>query len=63
MKHTSLCRTIALCDICENSFGRVYCRGKSYVIKNQTGKKIMKGEVVNLQKHCLEGESLVPGRI
>jgi len=51
--------TISLDDINEASYGRVYCNGKTYVIKNDSGKFIKKGEVVKLEKNRLEGESLV----
>ncbi len=59
MKREVVFDTISLDDIKEASYGRVYCNGKTYVIKNDSGKFIKKGEVVKFEKSCLEGESHV----
>ena len=59
MKRKVFFETISLDDIEEASYGRVYCNGKTYVIKNDSGKFIKKGEVVKFEKAALEGESLV----
>ena len=60
IKKGDMCDTICLDDMNEASYGRVYCKGKTYVIKNNSGKFIKKGEVVKFEKSYLEGESLVP---
>jgi ribosomal protein S17 len=54
---------IALCDIEEDSYGKVYYMGKVYIIKNPECQNIKKGEVVRIEKRRLEGERLVPERI
>ena len=55
-----ICDTICLDDIKEASYGRVYCMGKTYIIKNDSGKILKKGEVARFERSYLEGESLVP---
>lgn len=54
------CDVIALNDIDECSCGRVYCCNKGYIIKNNSGRKIKKGEVLRIERQHLEGESVVP---
>ena len=62
-RKTGMLSVIALCDIEEDSYGKVYYMVKVYIIKNPECQNIKKGEVVRIEKRRLEGERLVPERI
>ncbi|MBE6572138.1 MAG: hypothetical protein E7656_07825 [Ruminococcaceae bacterium] len=58
-KKESFADVIVLCDIPDREYGFVYRQGKRHTIRNDSGKKLKKGEVLQMAKKELDGEDNV----